>query len=75
LLKALEAGAKPRRGSVIVAFTVQEEPGLRGASVLAKELEPNYAVAVEGTLANDVPGVPPENTLLGWVLASYQNYG
>ncbi|MCI4408146.1 MAG: M42 family metallopeptidase [Thermofilum sp.] len=60
LLKALEEGAKPRRGSVIVAFTVQEELGLRGASVLAKELEPNYAVAVEGTLANDVPGVPPE---------------
>jgi len=67
LLRALEGLNPPEEGSVAVAFTVQEEVGLRGAAALAHELEPNYAVAVEGTIANDVPGVPEQQyvTVLG----------
>jgi endoglucanase len=36
------------------AFTVQEEVGLRGAKVAAYQLEPDFAVVVEGTIAADV---------------------
>lgn len=63
LLEALRSGATPKKGSVVVAFTVQEEVGLRGSSALAKALEPNFAVAVEGTIANDTPGTPPEKVV------------
>ncbi len=38
------------------AFTVQEEIGLRGAGVAAYALEPDFAVVLEGTTCNDVPG-------------------
>jgi len=37
-------------------FTVQEEVGARGAQVAAYALEPDLAVALEGTTASDVPG-------------------
>lgn len=39
-------------------FTVQEEVGLRGATVVAYELEPDLAVVLEGTAASDVPDTP-----------------
>ncbi len=57
LLRALASGAEPSDGSVVVAFTVQEEVGTRGAAALASRLQPNFGVAVEGTIANDIPGV------------------
>ncbi|MEM0335276.1 MAG: M42 family metallopeptidase [Thermofilum sp.] len=63
LLEALRNAKAVEEGSVAVAFTVQEEVGLRGASVLAHELEPNYAIAVEGTIANDIPGVPEDRSI------------
>lgn len=56
LLKALEDIEPPETGSIVVAFTVQEEVGLRGASVLAHSLQPNFAISIEGTIANDTPG-------------------
>ncbi|MEL9989814.1 MAG: M42 family metallopeptidase [Thermoproteus sp.] len=37
--------------------TVQEEIGLRGASVAAERTNPHYAVAIDTTIAADVPGV------------------
>ena len=37
------------------AFTVQEEIGLRGAVVAAQRLEPDVALVLEGTTANDLP--------------------
>ena len=36
-------------------FTVQEEVGLRGARVAAFAVEPDYAFALEGTGANEIP--------------------
>lgn len=39
------------------AFTVQEEIGLRGARTAAYRIEPDIAIALEGTVCSDVPGV------------------
>jgi endoglucanase len=36
-------------------FTVQEEVGLRGARVAAYAVEPDIGIALEGTLADDMP--------------------
>jgi endoglucanase len=43
--------------------TVQEEVGLRGANVIVPAIEPDFAIAVEGTVAMDVPGVSDHRTL------------
>jgi len=43
--------------NLIVTFTVQEEVGLRGARVITPVYEPDFAVALEGTVAMDIPGV------------------
>ncbi|ACB39485.1 M42 family metallopeptidase [Pyrobaculum neutrophilum] len=37
--------------------TVQEEVGLRGAQIAADRIAPHYAVALDTTIAADVPGV------------------
>ncbi|MEZ0345211.1 MAG: M42 family metallopeptidase [Infirmifilum sp.] len=63
LIEALRGYRGPEVGTVVVAFTVQEEVGLRGALALAHRFEPDYAVAVEGTIANDVPGTPPDRVV------------
>ncbi len=39
-------------------FTVQEEIGLRGASVAAYSVDPHMGVALEGTTCADIPGSP-----------------
>jgi endoglucanase len=41
--------------------TVQEEIGLRGATVSAQSIKPDIAVALDITLANDIPGVPEQD--------------
>ncbi|WP_067618547.1 M42 family metallopeptidase [Alicyclobacillus acidiphilus] len=40
------------------AFTVQEEIGLRGARTAAHRIQPDIAIALEGTVCSDVPDVP-----------------
>lgn len=40
-------------------FSVQEEVGLRGARVAAKEIEPDFALVVESTICADMEGVAP----------------
>lgn len=37
-------------------FTTQEEVGLRGAKTAAYAIDPDYAIAVDVTLSDDVPG-------------------
>ncbi len=39
-------------------FTVQEEVGLRGARTATRGINPDYAIVIEGTTCNDLPGVP-----------------
>lgn len=38
-------------------FTVQEEVGLRGARIASRGINPDYAVVIEATTCNDLPGV------------------
>ncbi|ABY95484.1 MULTISPECIES: M42 family metallopeptidase [Thermoanaerobacter] len=44
---------------VCAAFTVQEEVGLRGAGVAAYNVDPDFAIVVEGTVAADVVDSEP----------------
>lgn len=39
-------------------FTVQEEVGVRGASVSTQAIQPNFAFCLDTTIAFDVPGAP-----------------
>lgn len=41
-------------------FTVQEEVGLRGATVAAYDVDPEMALVLEGTTCSDTPGTDPE---------------
>lgn len=41
---------------VLAVATVQEEVGIRGAQVAAERLRPDLGIALDVTLANDVPG-------------------
>jgi putative aminopeptidase FrvX len=45
--------------TVHYAATVQEEVGLRGAQALGTDLDPDLAIALDVTLAQDVPGFEP----------------
>ena len=44
---------------VYAVFTVQEEVGLRGASVAAHHIEPDFGFGLDVTIAFDVPGAKP----------------
>jgi len=44
--------------NVVFAFVFGEEVGLRGARTAAFQIEPDLAIAVEGTIGADMPGVP-----------------
>jgi endoglucanase len=58
LFAMLEAAKRLDDPAVTVHFaaTVQEEVGLRGAAALGVDLDPDLAVALDVTVANDVPG-------------------
>jgi endoglucanase len=45
----------PTQIDLLAAFTVQEEVGLRGASVAGYTFNPDLAIAVDSTPANDLP--------------------
>lgn len=40
-------------------FTVQEEVGIRGASVAAQQVNPDFGFGIDTTIAFDVPGAKP----------------
>lgn len=52
---------KTSRYDLSVAFTAQEEVGIRGAKTCAFKVQPDIGVAVDVTLAIDTPGVPKED--------------
>ncbi len=58
LLQRFQA-APPTGVAVAASFSVAEEVGLRGARTAAWQLDPDFALALEGTIAADVPGVEP----------------
>ena len=58
-IEALRKVPSPRH-EVVLACTVQEEVGLRGAGPAAFTAEPDIAIAIDTTLAVDIPGVPDD---------------
>lgn len=44
-------------------FTVQEEVGLRGANVSAHTINPDFGIALDTTVAFDVPGAQPHEMI------------
>jgi putative aminopeptidase FrvX len=66
LIQVMERLSKETvEATVASAFTVQEEVGLRGAKTAAYKIKPDLALAVDVTMANDIPGVPVMDTQLG----------
>lgn len=53
-----ELGETPH--DTYAVFTVQEEIGVRGATVAALDLNPDFAFCIDTTIAFDVPGAKPE---------------
>ncbi|WP_224332432.1 M42 family metallopeptidase [Haloprofundus halobius] len=58
LFAMLEAARRIENPAVTIHFaaTVQEEVGIRGATALGGDVDPDLAVALDVTVANDVPG-------------------
>lgn len=59
MIEAMKA-AKTHSVDVYGVATVQEEIGLRGATAAGSALAPDICVAIDITLANDIPGIPDE---------------
>jgi len=57
--KLKDAGREPKY-EIIMAATVQEEVGCRGAGPACYAVEPDIAIAIDTTLCVDTPGVPEE---------------
>ncbi len=57
MIEAMKA-AKSNDVEVYAVATVQEEIGLRGATAAGSGIQPDVVVALDITLANDIPGIP-----------------
>ncbi len=55
MIEALRA-VRAHRVDIIAVATVQEEVGLRGAGTAAYDIDPDVGIALDGTLAMDIPG-------------------
>ncbi|MCB8933435.1 MAG: M42 family metallopeptidase [Fimbriimonadaceae bacterium] len=62
MIEALRA-AKSHEVDVFAVATVQEEIGLRGAAASGWSVHPDVVVAIDITLANDIPGIPEEDQI------------
>jgi len=58
-IEAVKKAASPKY-EVVLAATVQEEVGCRGAGPAAYACEPDVAIAIDTTLCVDTPGVPED---------------
>jgi endoglucanase len=57
-VRALEKSGAAHSCEIVVAFTTQEEVGLRGAKTAAYAVKPDIGLGIDVTLACDTPGVP-----------------
>lgn len=62
-VRALEKSGAKHNCELWVAFTVQEEVGLRGAITSSFGVDPDIAIGIDVSLACDTPGVPGEETV------------
>lgn len=60
MIEALKA-CKDHACEVHAVATVQEEIGLRGAAASGWAVQPDVCVALDITLANDIPGIPEQD--------------
>jgi len=61
----IEAVRKLKRHDVelYAVATVQEEVGLRGATTAANDINPDIGIALDVTLANDIPDIKPQDRI------------
>jgi endoglucanase len=62
-VEALKQVGQNLKYEVVLAATVQEEVGLRGAGPAAYTAEPDVAIAIDTTLCVDTPGVPEDERI------------
>lgn len=62
-VRALEKSKAVHGCEVYVAFTVQEEVGLRGALTAARTVRPHIGIGLDVTLSCDTPGVPKDEAV------------
>ena len=62
LLEALRA-LQHHEVTIVAVATVQEEVGLRGATTAAYHIQPDVSVALDTTLAVDIPGSPEQDAV------------
>ncbi len=60
-VRAIERAGLGHDCRLTVAFTVQEEIGLRGARTASFGVEPDIAIGIDTTLACDTPGIAEED--------------
>jgi putative aminopeptidase FrvX len=53
---------KPKKGTFYFVFSTQEETGLKGARTAAFKINPDFAVAIDTTIAGGIPAVKPQET-------------
>jgi endoglucanase len=64
MIEALRAIAESDLAADVIAVaTVQEEIGLRGAAAAGWSVKPDIALALDITLANDIPGLPEQDQI------------
>ena len=61
--RAMEQAGAGHDCELYVAFTVQEEVGLRGAHTSSFGVEPDIGIGIDVTLACDTPGVPDDESV------------
>lgn len=64
MIEALKKIEKPYNDLYFV-FSVQEEVGLRGATVAAERINPDVGIALDVTVANDYPNAPEVSNSMG----------
>ena len=64
LIEALKKIEDPYN-DIYFVFSVQEELGLRGATVVSERINPDLGIAVDVTVANDYPNAPEVSCTLG----------
>ena len=62
-IRQLEQSGDKHACEVHVAFTTQEEVGLRGAKTAAYAVRPDIGIGLDVTLACDTPGVPDQESV------------
>lgn len=64
LIEALkELKGKDIPNDLVAAFTVQEEVGLRGVIASSSGINPDFGIALDTTIAFDLPGAKPEEVV------------